>query len=655
MNSQLSRSARLLGLFFVALVVPAAVWGHGPCVRDVRPAGAGQVGAHDSPLGGPGGASPGLVVAQVFADESRPCSVAAEGSVTAAGGGQSGTGGIEEDETLSDSAPRTDGSDRAFEGSAQASGEGEELPIIPSGPEELEPFASLSEGAESEALPAGEQVGGPPLVAPSLSRRGLGLDGALAQRLAAAAGVDLTVPWRGRLRPTFLLPDGARITAEARAAAWGRCPPPEYLPMYWPQGFPDQQLQDFRDDLLAHPQLLQGSVNPYALALERVERLDADAAERRHAALALSLYLAAHPQAAPEDLAWTLFKRPSTVMRDALMGMAISAALRYVKPSLAEITVNEGDVAVDLRVLSYASHNSASSLRQMLVAAAERGLKAVVVADLNTTAGAQDAENVAYQLKREGLLPADFVVIPGQTVHTFSGDVLAIFTRSRVPDGMTAARAVDEIHQQGGLAFAVHPGLPGTPQVLKLVPFDGYLIQPAFFEMFRTQELMADPELDRLVPVYGSGTRFALGVGYPYSGIEAPGSGEEGLRRAALQKRLYAASPLFLPYMTAVALKPIGPLMHFLNRYFVAEEKFWVWLARRFGAQNVRVELDWDEAVRAMMGLRELPSEVHRLMHGTSVFFDPPRVASVSLEYKMFRLTYYPRPGRYLLQMGMTW
>lgn len=534
------------------------------------------------------------------------------------------------------------------------SDEGEEAPVVPDNPGEAEAFGGPWTEAGAEAPAMGGQLPGPP-VSPLLCRRALGFGSVLADRLAAAAGIDLTVPWRGRLRPTLPLPDGARITAEARAAAWGRCPPPEYLPMYWPQGFPDQQLYDFRDELLTHPRLFQGDVNPYALAAERVERLDADAKERRRAGLALALYALSHPQAAPEDLAWTVFKRPPTVMRDALFGMAVSAFLRHAKPSLAEITVNEGDAAVDLRVLSYASYNSASSLRQMLITAAQRGLKAVVVADRNTVAGAEDAENVAYQLKREGLLPPDFVVIPGQTVHTFSGDVLAVFTRSRVPDGMTASRAVDEIHQQGGLAIAIHPGMPGTPQVLKLVPFDGYLIQPAFFEMFRTQELMADPDLDRLLPLYGSGTRFALGVGYPYSAIEAPGPGEEGLRRAALQGRLYAASPLFLPYMTAVALKPIGPVMHALNRYFVAEERFWVWLARRLGAQNVRVELNWDEAVRAMMGLRELPSEIQRLFHGTSVFRDYPRVASASIEYKMFRLTYYPRPGRYLLEMAMTW
>ncbi|MCX7598393.1 MAG: hypothetical protein N2512_05940, partial [Armatimonadetes bacterium] len=517
--------------------------------------------------------------------------------------------------------------------------------------DESVPIAVTSGQAGDEAPASQEPTTGPLPPPPLVSHCGLGFDSGLVRKLVEAAGVDLTVPWRGRLKPTLLLPDGERITAEARAASWGQCPPLEYLPMYWPQGFPGQQLSDFREELLAEPRLLQGRVNPYALAAERVAMLDEDPRERRRAAEALALYAAVHRHAAPEDLAWTLFKQPTTVFRDALYSMAVEA-LERLKPSLAKVSVGEGEVAVDLRVLSYASHDSASSLREILVAAARRGLKAVVVADRNTMAGARDAENVVYQLKREGLLPPDFVVIPGQTVDSFSGSVLAIFVRSRVPDGMTSSRTVEEIHQQGGLAIAIHPGQPGGAHVLKLVPFDGYLIQPAFFEMFRTQELMADPELERLVPLYGSGARFPRGVGYPYSAVEAPDGGEEGLRRAALQGRIYAASPLLLPYMTAVALKPIGPVMHYLNKYFVVEEKLWLWLARRLGAQNVRVELSWDRAVREMMGLAELPTHVERLFDGTSVLLRRPEVLSVSIEYKMFRLAYFPSPRRYVLQMA---
>lgn len=534
-------------------------------------------------------------------------------------------------------------------------GNDDEVPPGASSTGQIVPEADqLQKQDSSEAAASEEATTGPPAPPPLVSHRGLEFDSVLARRLLEAAGVDLTVPWRGRIKATRLLPDGDRVTAEARAAAWGQRPPLEYLPMYWPQGFPEQQLHDFRDELLTQPRLFQGRVNPYALAAERVAKLDEAAAERRRAAVALALYAATHRHAAAEDLAWTLFKRPATVFRDALYGVAVTA-LERMKPSLTKVSVGEGDVAVDLRVLSYASHDSASSLREMLIAAARRGLKAVVVADRNTLAGARDAENVAYRLKIEGLLPPDFVVIPGQTVNSFSGSVLAVFVRSRVPDGMTAWRTVEEIHQQGGLAIAVHPGHPAQTHVLKLVAFDGYLIQPAFFEMFRTQELMADPELQEQLPLYGSGARFALGVGCPYSAVETPRHGEEGLRQAMRQGRVYAASPLFLPYMTAIALKPIGPLMHYLNRYFVAQEKLHVWVARRLGAQNVRVELSWDRAVREMMGLVELPAHVSRLLDGSSVLLRRPEVLGVSIEYRMFRLAYFPKPRRYLLEMAMTW
>jgi hypothetical protein len=452
------------------------------------------------------------------------------------------------------------------------------------------------------------------------------------------------------------MPDADAVSAAARAEAFGRRPPPEVAPLYWPEGFRYQQLSDFAQDFLTSGDLLQAeALNPYEIAREQVMQFNSDPPQRANAALAAAAYWLANRDARPEDVAWTLFKRTRFVTRDAAFSMALPFAIKHLPPALIEAPPAEGAVYADLRSLSYASYDSAASLTEILLTAARRGMKAIAVADRNNTAGSEDAEIVADRLKREGRLPADFTVIPAQTVRTTTGEILSLFTRSRLLDGTPVARAVEEIHSQGGVAIDLHPGQVGEGELLRRVPFDGFVVQPAFFEMFRTLEVMGQPDLSGLMTLYAGDSLVAKGVGLLHSSIDSPATNIDDLREAMRQHHATASSALLTPWITAATLKPIGPVEHFLNRYFIAEENLWLWLGRRIGSRYVRVRISWDDPIEDMMALVDLPTQVRDLVRGGSALRSAPELQEVSVEFDTFRLIYEPSPSRYLIETAFTW
>ena len=83
-------------------------------------------------------------------------------------------------------------------------------------------------------------------------------------------------------------------------------------------------------------------------------------------------------------------------------------------------------------------------------AARRAKLDVIAVTDHDTIDGALRARDHAARRAR-------FHVIVGEEVSSRDGHVVALFLERRVRPGMSAAATVDAIHDQGGLAVAVHP------------------------------------------------------------------------------------------------------------------------------------------------------------------------------------------------------
>ena len=87
---------------------------------------------------------------------------------------------------------------------------------------------------------------------------------------------------------------------------------------------------------------------------------------------------------------------------------------------------------------------------QLVDQARRVGLDVIAVTDHDTIEGALRAAE--YASRRTGIH-----VIIGEEVSSRDGHIVGLFLEKRIRPGMSAAATVHSIHDQGGLAIAVHP------------------------------------------------------------------------------------------------------------------------------------------------------------------------------------------------------
>ena len=90
------------------------------------------------------------------------------------------------------------------------------------------------------------------------------------------------------------------------------------------------------------------------------------------------------------------------------------------------------------------------SPRELVDRARATDLDVIAVTDHDTIEGALKAREHAAKRSR-------LEVIVGEEVSSRNGHIVGLFLEKRIRPGMSAAATVDEIHDQGGLAIAVHP------------------------------------------------------------------------------------------------------------------------------------------------------------------------------------------------------
>lgn len=90
------------------------------------------------------------------------------------------------------------------------------------------------------------------------------------------------------------------------------------------------------------------------------------------------------------------------------------------------------------------------SPEEVVERAAELGLDVIAITDHDTIEGAQAARAQAGQRRTPK-------VIIGEEVSSREGHIVGLFLEQRVRPGLSAKATVRAIHNQGGLAVAVHP------------------------------------------------------------------------------------------------------------------------------------------------------------------------------------------------------
>ncbi len=421
----------------------------------------------------------------------------------------------------------------------------------------------------------------------------------------------------------------------------------DYCPGFLPELYPERNLaQHCGDALLSSPFLAQGEAgrNFFNVAWDEVERMHESDQELLLKSALAGLYYWQH-RCCPTALdgAFQVFLSEKRTGLSAAVVDGVVPSLLHIMPS--EITgipaeVGEEGTAIDLRVSTTASYKSAVDVERVLREAAARQLNGIAITDLDHLEGVREVEVVAERLKKEEVLPPDFLVIPGEEVSTLSGPLLALFVEDRIQRGMTMKAAIRDIHRQGGIAILADPGAGSGTKLVRAMDVDGYLLRTQPDSAFRTLLLMGALDLDGKPLLAASGARSYAAVGLPYAVVETPERSAEAVRRALESGSAYGATNLHLPIFAAVVFRPLVPYEKALALWFSARHQVETKLADWIGADNVEVRTSYDDEVAALLGLVQAPTAVGKLINGNSPLQRLPHLTRVSADYSYVRIEY---------------
>ncbi len=191
--------------------------------------------------------------------------------------------------------------------------------------------------------------------------------------------------------------------------------------------------------------------------------------------------------------------------------------------------------------------------------------------------------------------------------------------------------------------------------MLKSLPFDGYLIQPGIFEMYRTMRILYDPALANKTALYASSSPYEEGVGLSYSVIQADSTELSALRDAMKEGKLWAAGGLYLPSMLLVAMPPLNKFEDILDSYYRIHDYVERKLMEFCKAGNIQFHTTWDQEIRRMMGLYGLPAGIRGIANNKSPLLHAPSLIDISAEYSWFRITYTRPTDSWRLTATLQW
>jgi predicted metal-dependent phosphoesterase TrpH len=184
-------------------------------------------------------------------------------------------------------------------------------------------------------------------------------------------------------------------------------------------------------------------------------------------------------------------------------------------------------------------HTTASdgwpSPRQLVDQARQTGLNVIAVTDHDTIEGALRAADYSAGSSR-------LDVIVGEEVSSREGHIVGLFLERRIRPGMSAAATVHAIHEQGGLAVAVHPfwrtqrrarggAVHGVGWLAAELPFDAVEVENATPGFYFFNQLARRLNLGlESAEVGGSDAHILDAVGRAYT--EFPGRTPKALREA---------------------------------------------------------------------------------------------------------------------------
>lgn len=213
----------------------------------------------------------------------------------------------------------------------------------------------------------------------------------------------------------------------------------------------------------------------------------------------------------------------------------VNSALRGL--GIPHIGADLGEVALDPHIHTLSSHCSISDPDRVIRWAVKIGLGAVAVMDHDDVSGSLSAMRRCDDLKAAGVIPEEFVVIPGSEVNSAGGHIGALFVQEDPPAGLTPLQTVTAIHEAGGLAVAVHPyHSTGIGDAVFDAPFD--VVEVECGSVFgqglvaRNRELADDARLVNIAKMGSSDAHYVGAIASCYTVVTATDPSPASLRDA---------------------------------------------------------------------------------------------------------------------------
>lgn len=207
-----------------------------------------------------------------------------------------------------------------------------------------------------------------------------------------------------------------------------------------------------------------------------------------------------------------------------------------------KIELGPGEIAMDSHVHTLFSHCSISQPETLIRRAVKLGLGAICIMDHNDIRGALDAMQCADDLKRRGIIPESFILIPGTEINSTVGHIGALFVTEKLPMSLTPRETVRAIHDAGGLAVAVHPyHSTGICDAVFEAPFDAVEVECASVFgadlVSKNAALATDPRLANVTKIGSSDAHYVRAIGTCYTVLKVDEPTPDGVRQAILTGR----------------------------------------------------------------------------------------------------------------------
>jgi predicted metal-dependent phosphoesterase TrpH len=185
---------------------------------------------------------------------------------------------------------------------------------------------------------------------------------------------------------------------------------------------------------------------------------------------------------------------------------------------------------VDLHCHSRGSFDSLSAPRELVKAAAERGLTHLAITD-------HDRIDVAIEARE--LAPEGLTIIVGEEVKTLDGDLICLFLERVIPPGLSVVDTIAAAREQGGLVGIPHPFDRRRRSILRdaamasLAPLVDWVETHNARVVGRGNEEAADFALEHGLPgVSVSDAHSIMEVGVAYTALDGDPSTPAGLLAA---------------------------------------------------------------------------------------------------------------------------